>query len=192
MSSLDSIYQDLIMDHARHPHGKGLTSPFDGESFQVNPTCGDRIQLRVRLAQADGGSAGGAGAVVLGPGETEGVGADGAAGKLAAPVLESVSWDGQGCSISQASASMMTDLTAGQSLSEVLALEEAFSRMMRSRGQGIEEEAADSLEDAIALEGVSRYPMRVKCALLGWMALKDAVAKALAGDATPAHIPEGI
>jgi nitrogen fixation NifU-like protein len=157
------MYQDLIMDHARHPHGKGLAEDFDGESFQVNPTCGDRIQLRVSLG-GDGGE----------------------------PLLASLSWDGQGCSISQASASMMKDLVEGQSLGEVATLEETFNRLMHSRGRGIDRAGSEKLEDAIALEGVSRYPMRVKCALLGWMALKDATAKAAAGDASPAHIPEGI
>ncbi|MDR2379449.1 MAG: SUF system NifU family Fe-S cluster assembly protein [Bifidobacteriaceae bacterium] len=160
MSSLDLMYQDLILDHARHPHGKGLADAFDGESFQVNPTCGDRIQLRVSLA--------------------------------AGPVLAALTWDGQGCSISQASASMMRDLVEGKTLAEVADLGEAFGALMHSRGRGLDQARADALEDAIALEGVSRYPMRVKCALLGWMALKDAVAKAAAGDASPAHIPEGI
>ncbi|MDR1442727.1 MAG: SUF system NifU family Fe-S cluster assembly protein [Bifidobacteriaceae bacterium] len=163
MSSLDTMYQELIMDHARHPHGKNLARAFDGESFQVNPTCGDRIQLRVRL--------------------------DGVPGEL---VLAEVTWDGQGCSISQAAASMMKDLVEGRPLEEVAALMDNFNQLMHSRGKGIDEAVADSLEDAISLEGVSRYPMRVKCALLGWMALKDAAAKATAGDSSPAHIPEGI
>jgi nitrogen fixation NifU-like protein len=87
---------------------------------------------------------------------------------------------------------MMKDLVEGKSLDEVAALGEAFGALMRSRGRGLPPEQADALDDAIALAGVSRYPMRVKCALLGWMALKDAVAKAVAGDASPAQIPEGI
>ncbi|MDR2372577.1 MAG: SUF system NifU family Fe-S cluster assembly protein [Bifidobacteriaceae bacterium] len=173
------MYQELILDHARHPHGRGLAESFDGESFQVNPTCGDRIQLRVglRAAPAPGGE----------PGAQPGDG-----GEPGALVLESVSWDGQGCSISQASASMMKDLVEGKDLAAVEAVAGAFAELMRSRGRGVDQAAAESLEDAIALEGVSRYPMRVKCALLGWMALKDAAAKAAAGDASPARIPEGI
>ncbi|MDR1634727.1 MAG: SUF system NifU family Fe-S cluster assembly protein [Bifidobacteriaceae bacterium] len=168
MSSLDLMYQELIMDHARHPHGRGLAEDFDGESFQVNPTCGDRVQLRVHLAPPAG---------------------PGAAGE---PVVARISWDGQGCSISAASASMMKDLAEGKTLSHVAQLGDAFGELMRSRGKGIDGAQADLLEDAISLEGVSRYPMRVKCALLGWMALKDAVAKAVVGDDSPAHIPEGI
>ncbi|MDR0366280.1 MAG: SUF system NifU family Fe-S cluster assembly protein [Bifidobacteriaceae bacterium] len=163
MNPLDSLYRDLIMDHARHPQGKGLQDPFDGESFQVNPTCGDQVRLRVDLDNT---------------GEQ--------------PKLAQVSWDGQGCSISQASVSMMKDLVEGEDLDQVAHLEEIFGRLMHSRGQGIDPDEAALLGDAEALEGTSRYPMRVKCALLGWMALKDAVAKAQAGDNSPAGAPEGI
>ncbi|MDR0593139.1 MAG: SUF system NifU family Fe-S cluster assembly protein [Bifidobacteriaceae bacterium] len=168
------MYQELILDHARHPHGKGLAPTFDGESFQVNPTCGDRIRVRVSLGDPAVGRAAG--------------------GDLAVgwPVVADLTWDGQGCSISQASASMMGDLVRGKDLSEAAALGEAFGELMRSRGRGIDPDLADRLGDAVALEGVSRYPMRIKCALLGWMALKDAVARAATGDASPARIPEGI
>jgi len=81
-------------------------------------------------------------------------------------------WDGVGCSISQASASIMSDLVVGKSVAQAeLALQE-FTQLMQSKGgkQGNEE----ILEDAIALAGVSKFPARVKCALLGWMAFKDA------------------
>jgi nitrogen fixation NifU-like protein len=159
--SMAQLYQQLILDHSRRPHGKGLVEGFDGESFQVNPTCGDQVRLRVELAD---------GATRLG----------------------AVNWDGQGCSISQASISVMTDLVTGLPLAEVAALEAAFGELMHSRGKGVDDAVADALGDAIAFEGVSQYPMRVKCALLGWMALKDAVAKAAAGDNSPAHVPEGI
>ncbi|MDR1800003.1 MAG: SUF system NifU family Fe-S cluster assembly protein [Bifidobacteriaceae bacterium] len=158
---MEQLYQQLILDHSRRPHGKGLLEAFDGESFQVNPTCGDQVRLRVTLAP------------------------DGAR-------LATLGWDGQGCSISQASISVMNDLVAGLALPEVAALGEAFGLLMHSRGRGVPDQVADSLGDAIAFEGVSQYPMRVKCALLGWMALKDAVAKAAAGDSSPAHVPEGI
>jgi nitrogen fixation NifU-like protein len=164
MTSLDGMYQELIMDHAKHPQGKGLSDAFDGESFQVNPTCGDQVRLRVTVE-----------------------GGDGPEGRLA-----TVTWDGKGCAISQASASLMTELVEGQDLAEVARLEEAFGGLMHSRGGGVDAAAEDALGDAMALEGVSRYPMRVKCALLGWMALRDAVSKAVAGDPSPAHVPEGI
>jgi nitrogen fixation protein NifU and related proteins len=78
---------------------------------------------------------------------------------------------GQGCSISQASASMMSEVLTGRSLDEALDLIEHFRLMMHGSEEGDEER----LGDAIALEGVAKYPVRVKCALLGWMAAKDAI-----------------
>ncbi|GLB62210.1 iron-sulfur cluster assembly scaffold protein NifU [Dietzia sp. NCCP-2495] len=89
--------------------------------------------------------------------------------------IEDVSYDAQGCSISQASASMMADLVTGQSVADSLEKFDAFHAMISSRGQ--DEGDEDLLDDAVALAGVSRYPARVKCALLGWMAFKDALAQ---------------
>ena len=84
-----------------------------------------------------------------------------------------VSYDAQGCSISQASASMMAELIMGRPVTESLEVYEAFHAMISSRGQNGGDE--ELLDDAVALAGVSRYPARVKCALLGWMAYKDAL-----------------
>ncbi|MEY7972977.1 Fe-S cluster assembly sulfur transfer protein SufU [Saccharomonospora xinjiangensis] len=139
---LESMYQEIILDHYKNPHGRGLREPYDAESFQVNPTCGDEVTLRVRLE-----------------------------GDLVADV----SYEGQGCSISQASTSVMTDLVVGRPLDEALAKLEAFSQLMQSRGETEPDE--DVLEDAVAFTGVAKYPARVKCALLGWMAFKDAVGR---------------
>ncbi|MFF1908190.1 Fe-S cluster assembly sulfur transfer protein SufU [Kitasatospora sp. NPDC058218] len=141
---LDSMYQDIILDHYRNPHGKGLRDG-DAEVHHVNPTCGDEITLRVRL---DG-----------------------------AKVVD-VSYESQGCSISQASASVLNDLVVGKTVGEAQAVQEAFLELMQSKGQGEGDE--EVLEDAVAFAGVSKYPARVKCALLSWMAWKDATAKALA------------
>ena len=143
----ESIYQEIILDHYRNPHHKGLREPFDAEVHHVNPTCGDEVTVRVKVV--DG-------------------------------VVEDVSYDGQGCSISQASTSVMTDLVIGQPVDEALAKHEAFLELMQSRGQLEPDE--DVLEDGIAFAGVSRYPARVKCALLGWMAWKDATAQAVAAN----------
>jgi nitrogen fixation protein NifU and related proteins len=143
-TSAESMYQEIILDHYRHPHHKGLRDPFDVEVHHVNPTCGDEVTLRVKVA--DG-------------------------------VVEDVSYDGQGCSISQASTSVMTDLVIGKQVDEALETSEAFLALMQSRGQLEPDE--DVLEDGIAFAGVSRYPARVKCALLGWMAWKDATARAV-------------
>ncbi len=152
----DSMYQEIILDHYRNPHHKGLRDPFDVEVHHVNPTCGDEVTVRVKLA--DG-------------------------------TVEDVSYDGQGCSISQASTSVMTDLVIGKPVEQALATSEAFLELMQSRGQLEPDE--DVLEDGIAFAGVSRYPARVKCALLGWMAWKDATAQAVGDDGTTEHL-EGV
>ena len=88
-------------------------------------------------------------------------------------VIKSVSWDGVGCSISQASTSIMCDLVVDKPISSALELERLFLELMQSKGNFSGE--IDVLEDAVALSGVAKYPARVKCALLGWMAFRDAV-----------------
>jgi nitrogen fixation NifU-like protein len=93
-----------------------------------------------------------------------------------------VSYEGMGCSISQASTSVMTDLVVGKPVSEGMRVGAEFLTLMQSRGQGEPDE--EVLEDAVAFAGVSKYPARVKCALLGWMAWKDAVGQAGAGVVT--------
>ncbi len=145
MSETESMYQEIILDHYKAPHHKGLRDPFDIEVHHVNPTCGDEVTLRV--AVVDG-------------------------------VVMDVSYDGQGCSISLASTSVMTDLVIGLGVDEALVKHAAFLELMQSRGTVEPDE--DVLEDGIAFAGVSRYPARVKCALLGWMAWKDATAQAVA------------
>ncbi|WP_433888729.1 Fe-S cluster assembly sulfur transfer protein SufU [Streptomyces sp. CA-111067] len=143
---LDSMYQDVILDHYKHPHGRGLREG-QAEVHHVNPTCGDEITLRVRM---DGDTIG------------------------------DVSYEGQGCSISQASASVLNDLLVGKDLGEAQKIQETFRELMLSKGQLEPDEAMEEvLEDAVAFAGVSKYPARVKCALLSWMAWKDATAKAL-------------
>jgi nitrogen fixation NifU-like protein len=151
-NAMEQLYQQLIIDHAKAPHGKGLEQEYDAESFQVNPTCGDEVRLRVHLTAGDGG----------------------------APVVQ-VSWDGQGCSISQASVSVMSELVTGHPVADADALGEDFRALMHTRGEGLDEAAEDRLGDATAFTGVSRYPARIKCALLGWMALRDALVQAGAG-----------
>ncbi|MBB3050758.1 nitrogen fixation NifU-like protein [Prauserella isguenensis] len=140
---LESMYQEIILDHYKNPHARGLREPFDGESFQVNPTCGDEVTLRVKVTE-DG-------------------------------KIEDVSYEGQGCSISQASTSVMTDLVIGHSVDEAMTTMDAFTELMQGRGQVEPDE--DVLDDGIAFAGVAKYPARVKCALLGWMAFKDALAR---------------
>jgi nitrogen fixation NifU-like protein len=93
-------------------------------------------------------------------------------------VVQDVSYDGAGCSISQASTSVLTDLVVGKPVADAVAVQEEFLRLMRSKGTIEPDE--EVLEDAVAFAGVSKYPSRVKCALLGWMAWKDATAQAVA------------
>jgi nitrogen fixation protein NifU and related proteins len=151
---LESMYQEIILDHYRHPHHRGLREPFDAEVEHVNPVCGDEITLRVLLKAVPGDSGGEPG-----------------------PVIEDVSYDSLGCSISQASASVLADLLIGKPVDEAMRISQAFLELMQSRGEGEPDE--DLLEDAVAFAGVSKYPARIKCALLGWMAWKDATARAL-------------
>jgi nitrogen fixation NifU-like protein len=115
--SIESMYQDVILDHYHHPHHQGLREPYDAEAHHINPTCGDEITLRVALK-----------------GDT----------------IADVSYKAEGCSISQASASVLADLLIGKTV-------------------------------PVAFAGVSKYPARIKCALLSWMAWKDATAQAVEG-----------
>lgn len=195
---LESMYQEVILDAARNPHGKTHFETTDalaqaelqeetqestesakntksaeitlnnthescavasdensalGQSHQFNPTCGDEVTMRVELSRS--------------------------ANNDETPIVSSIKWDGHGCSISQASLSMMVDLVEGKSVDEALRLDALFHKLMESRGEGFEnEEDEDALEDAMVLQGVSRYPMRIKCALLAWEGLKDSIAKA--------------
>ncbi len=142
---VDALYQQIILDHYKSPHNKGLRDPFDAEVHHVNPTCGDEVTLRVHIAD----------------------------GKVA-----DVSYDALGCSISQASTSVMTDLIMGKDLDAAMAVHAEFLALMQSKGQAVPDE--DILEDAVAFAGVSKFPSRIKCALLSWMAWKDATAQALA------------
>ena len=93
-------------------------------------------------------------------------------------IIKSVSWDGVGCSISQASVSILTDLLIGKNLEQAQVIADSFMHLMQSKGTEKGDESL--LEDAVALAGVSQYPARIKCALLGWMAFKDASVQALA------------
>jgi nitrogen fixation protein NifU and related proteins len=143
---VEALYQEIILDHYRSPHGKGLREPYDAEVYHINPTCGDEVTLRVQVV--DG-------------------------------VVQDVSYDSQGCSISQASASVLYDLVRGKSVDDAMKLHEEFLGLMQSKGQVEPDE--EVLEDAVAFAGVSKYPARIKCALLSWMAWKDATAQALNG-----------
>ena len=135
---LDSLYQEVILDHYKRPHHKGLIAG-DIQVHHINPSCGDEITLSLKLSGSK---------------------------------IASITWDGVGCSISQASVSIMSDLLVNKEVTEADAVLNSFVEMMQSKGKDSGDEAI--LEDGVALAGVSKYPARIKCALLGWMAYKDA------------------
>ena len=97
---------------------------------------------------------------------------------LSGETVANVSWDGVGCSISQASVSILSDLVLGKTLAQAQEISDSFMALMQNKGTQTGDE--NLLEDAVALAGVSQYPARIKCALLGWMAFKDASVQALA------------
>ena len=142
-TELDSLYQDIILDHAKRRLNAGLREPFEAEVHHVNPTCGDEVTLRLHL---DG------------------------------DVVRDISYDNQGCSISSASASVMTELLIGKTVAETEPIHAAFLEMMRGKGQVEPDE--DVLEDAIAFAGAAKLTARIKCALLSWMAYQDALTRA--------------
>jgi nitrogen fixation NifU-like protein len=143
-TDLDTLYQEIILDHYKNPHHAGLREPYEAEVHHVNPTCGDEVTLRVHL---DDG------------------------------VVEDVSYDALGCSISQASASVLADLVIGKPVDEAMDIHEEFLTLMQGKGQVEPDE--ERLEDGIAFAGVAKFPARVKCALLSWMAWKDATTQAM-------------
>lgn len=143
---LEQMYQEVILDHYKHPQHSGLREPYDAEVHHVNPSCGDELTLRVKLSDDRA-------------------------------TVDDVSYQAVGCSISQASTSVMAEEIVGLPLDEANAKLAAFESMITSRGK--EEGDEDLIGDGVAFAGVSRYPARVKCALLGWKAWQAATAEAL-------------
>lgn len=144
--SMEAMYQEVILDHYKHPQHSGLRDPYGAEVHHVNPSCGDELTLRVHLST---------------DGET----------------IEDVSYEATGCSISQASTSVMADEIIGQPRAKAQEKLDEFEKMITSRGKV---EGDDELiGDGIAFAGVAQFPARVKCALLGWKAFQAATADAL-------------
>lgn len=174
---MEQMYQEVILEASRARHGSARFAPdlaseassedargestfqasheycVPGQAHQFNPTCGDEVTVRVELSDGSDGQ----------------------------PIsIRNLEWDGHGCSISQASLSIMHDLVAGKSLDEAMHLADLFHKLMESRGKGLESDRdMDELEDAVAFQGASKYPMRIKCALLGWEGLKASAAQAM-------------
>ena len=139
---LDSLYQEVILDHYKHPLNKALSPGPTIQVHHVNTSCGDEITLNLH---------------------TDGT------------QVEKITWDGVGCSISQASTSVVSDLVRGKKIDEALTIIDAFQATIQSKGSDSGDE--DVLGDGVAFAGVAKFPARVKCALLGWMATKDAISQ---------------
>ena len=135
---LDNLYQDIILDHFKHPRNYGPISSKAVLVDEENPTCGDHIRMTVSVE-------------------------NGRVGR--------VQFDGKGCAISMASSSMMTEEVAGKSVEEVRALAAGVIEFLR----GEKEVGENNLGHLMALSGVKEYPLRVKCATLGWQALLKAL-----------------
>jgi len=142
---LDSLYQEVILDHYRSPLNKGLSTQKDIQVHHNNPSCGDEVTLNLTMQNG---------------------------------IVKEITWDGVGCSISMASASVMSDLLSGKEYLQALKILDAFVDLMPSKGQSKGDE--EMLEDGVAFAGVSKFPARIKCALLGWMAFKDAATQVMA------------
>ena len=144
--NLESMYQEVILDHYKNPQHAGLREPYGAEVHHVNPSCGDELTLRVHLSE-DGST------------------------------VEDVSYDAEGCSISQASTSVMAEEVIGLPVDEAMSKLAAFDEMITSRGTV--EGDAETIGDGVAFAGVAKFPARVKCALLGWKAFQAATSDAL-------------
>lgn len=135
--AFDDLYQEIILDHAKHPRNKENLDFISDDEIHENPTCGDSIKLAVDFSEE---------------------------GKL-----ERVRFDGDGCAISTSSASMMTEIVEGKTREEAKTMALDFIKIMRKE----HENNLDDWGDIMALQGVIKYPLRVKCATLPWHALED-------------------
>jgi len=134
-NNLDALYRQVIMDHYKKPRNRGILEDGSHTINMNNPTCGDRIQLTMKVE--DG-------------------------------IVKDVRYEGEGCSISMSSASMMTQAIKGKKIEEALNLANIFSNMI----QGKEYDDEVDLGDIEALSGVSKFPARIKCATLAWKAME--------------------
>jgi nitrogen fixation NifU-like protein len=138
----DELYQDIILDHYRHPHNFGVGNPLCTHIELDNPVCGDHIKLTLEVDN-DG-------------------------------IVKDLKFSGSGCAISVASASIMTDEIKGKTVEEAEAIIEDVLETMTGKR---EPDSLDKHGDLVALKGVIKFPVRVKCATLAWHAVQDAVHK---------------
>jgi nitrogen fixation NifU-like protein len=138
MSELNDLYQEVILDHSRHPHNYHAMADATRKAEGYNPLCGDQVTVYL---------------------------------KLNGDRIEDVSFEGSGCAISKSSASIMTDIVKGKSKNEAAALFEKFRDMVTGDAKA----PVDSLDKLSIFAGVSEFPTRVKCAVLGWHTLRSAL-----------------
>ncbi len=137
MESLDDLYRKVIMDHYQSPRNRGQMEYADATIQLKNPSCGDQIQLQLKIENG---------------------------------IITDAKFDGEGCSISMASASMMTEAIIGKKADEALDMANRFSKMMI--GEDVD---TTGFEDIEALQGVCKFPARIKCATLSWKAMEQGV-----------------
>ncbi|WP_411953759.1 Fe-S cluster assembly sulfur transfer protein SufU [Alkalibacillus sp. S2W] len=143
-NNLDTLYRQVIMDHYKNPRNRGQ---IEGDHLSVelnNPTCGDRIDLQLKIENG---------------------------------VVQDAKFEGEGCSISLSSASMMTQVIVGQTVEDALKMSQMFSDMMLGEDMEGYEFNLDELGDIQALQGVAKFPARIKCATLAWKAMEQGVEK---------------
>ena len=133
---LRELYQEIILDHGRHPRHFGQLETANREADGHNPLCGDKVRVYLKLSDNH--------------------------------LIEDVMFDGRGCAISIASASMMTELLSGKTVDEGKRLMNAFLDMVKGEEASFEGVDEDDLDQLQAMSGVSEFPMRVKCATLAW------------------------
>ena len=140
-AGLRELYQEIILDHSRHPRHFGALAGANRTAEGFNPLCGDRVKIYLVIDKD---------------------------GRIA-----DIKFEGKGCAISVASASLMTEMLKGSSIAEVEKLMDGFLHLVK--GEGAKEMAADDREQLEVMAGVSGFPMRIKCATLAWHAMKAAL-----------------
>jgi nitrogen fixation NifU-like protein len=149
---LNDLYRDVILDHNRQPRNFGGLEPADASAEGFNPMCGDRLTLRLRMAD---------------------------------DTIDEIRFEGQGCAISTASASLMTEAVKGKTRAQALELFENIHALLTDDAAT----GGEELGKLAALSGVREYPARVKCASLCWHTLASALQSAARAAGAPPAIP---
>ncbi|MEH6405346.1 MAG: SUF system NifU family Fe-S cluster assembly protein [Sneathiella sp.] len=141
MDDLKELYQEVILDHSKHPRNFGRLDPCSHEAHGYNPLCGDTVNVFLNLTSDK--------------------------------VIEDIYFDGKGCAISMASASLMSEIVKGKTKEQAHILFENFHNLVTKDEEF--QPADEDMERLLVLAGVKQFPMRVKCATLSWHALQSAL-----------------